>query len=337
MTGTAQSRPTGYRLFPSPEAILAEMPLPPAAAAGVARSRAEVRAVLDGADDRLLVITGPCPARGPEAALDYAERLAGTGLEADLLIVMRAYPERPRMITRRTGLLSDPATDGSHDALRGLREARQLLAGLAMLGMPAACEWLSPVVPHYLADAVTWSVIGSSATESQVCRQLASALPMPAGFSAAGGDALAAAEACKAAAAGHTFLGINEAGAIGVVTSRGNPDCRSVAGALEVIEGAGLPRRVVIDAGHGGSGRDHRRQEAAAVAVAGQVGGGERAIAGVMLDSFPISGRREPGLLSSLLYGQDITGARTDLPIGAALETLAAAARARRRLTGATR
>jgi 3-deoxy-7-phosphoheptulonate synthase len=310
MTRTAHSPTATYRLFPSPDAILAEMPLPPAAVSGVARSRAEVRAVLDGTDDRLVVVTGPCSIHDPDAALEYAERLAGTGLEGDLLIVMRAYMEKPRTVTGWTGLLNDPAMDGSNDVHRGLREARRLLAGVAMLGMPTACEWLSPVAPYYLADAVTWSAIGARTTESQVHRQLVSALPMPTGFkNASDGNVLVAAEACKAAARGPTYLGMTGAGTVGVVTSHGNPDCHvvlrggrygpnygplSVGGALEVIEGAGLPRRVVIDASHGNSGKDHRRQEAAAVAVAGQVAGGERAITGVMLESFPSLAVRSP-------------------------------------------
>ena len=352
---TAAASPVaGYRLFPSPDDVRAEMPLPPAAAAAGARSRAEVRAVLDGADDRLLVVTGPCSVHDPEAALDYAERLAGTGLAGDLLIVMRAYPEKPRTVTGWTGLLNDPAMDGSFDVGRGLREARRLLADLATLGMPAACEWLSPVAPHYLADAVTWAAIGARTTESQVHRQLASDLPMPAGFkNAADGDVRVAAEACLAAASGHTFLGVTEAGTIGVVTSRGNPDCHvvlrggrsgpnygpgSVAGALAVIEGAGLPRRLMVDASHGNSGKDHHCQEAVAVAVAGQVAAGERGITGVMLESFLVAGRQEPGHLPQLVYGQSVTDACMDFPATTAvLETLATAVRARRRRPGARR
>jgi len=156
MTETAAPAITDYHLFPSPADLMAETPLPPAAAASVARGRAEVRAVLNGTDDRLLVITGPCSVHDPEAALEYADLLAGTGLAGELLIVMRAYPDKPRTVTGWTGLLNDPAMDGGHDIRRGLREARRLLAGIAALGVPAACEWVSPVVPHYLADAVSW-------------------------------------------------------------------------------------------------------------------------------------------------------------------------------------
>jgi 3-deoxy-7-phosphoheptulonate synthase len=318
MTDTAHSPTVGYRLFPSPEAILAEMPLPPAAAASIARSCAEVRAIINGTDDRLLVITEP-PACAPESALDYAERLAGTGMERDLLIVMRAYPGNPCPATQRTGLLSDRAEADGHDGHRGFKKVRELLADLAMLGVPAACEWLSPIAPHYLADAVTWSAIGARLTENQVHLQVASALSMPTGLCRVGSDVRAVAGACKAAAFGQTFMGITETGTVGVVTSRGNPDChvilrggqdrpsyrpQSVAGTLEVIEGAGLPRRVVIDVSQDGGGHGHRWQEATAVAVAGQVAGGERGIAGVMLDSFLTSGRCELGLLPVLLHGQ---------------------------------
>ena len=135
---------TAFRLFPSPEAILAEMPLPEAAASDVERSRAEVRAVLDGADDRLLVIAGPCSIHDPEAGLEYAQRLAGTGLASDLLIVMRAYFEKPRTVTGWTGLLTDPGMDGSFDVHRGVREARRLLADIATLGLPAGLRVPQP-------------------------------------------------------------------------------------------------------------------------------------------------------------------------------------------------
>jgi 3-deoxy-7-phosphoheptulonate synthase len=219
--------------------------------------------------------------------------------------------------------------------------------------VPAGCEWLSPVVPHYLADLVTWGAIGARTTESQVHRQMASGLPMPVGFkNATDGDVQVAAQACLAAARGHTFLGITPAGTVGVVTSCGNPDCHVVlrggrAGpnyeppyvdkALDVIAGAGLRPRLVIDASHGNSGKDHRRQQAVALAVAEQVAAGERAIAGVMLESFLVEGRQEPGPLPGLVYGQSVTDACMDFPATAAvLEALAAAVRVRRSLHGAS-
>jgi 3-deoxy-7-phosphoheptulonate synthase len=203
------------------------------------------------------------------------------------------------------------------------------------------------VVPPYLADTVTWSAIGARTTESQVHRHLASSLPMPVGFkNTTDGDVQAAADACLAAASGHTFLGITPVGVIGLVTSPGNPDCHvvlrggrggpnfgppAVARALEVIEGAGLPRRVVIDAAHGNSGKDHRRQAEVALSVAAQVAGGEHAIAGVMLESFLVAGRQEPGDPAGLVYGQSITDPCIDFATTQALlADLAEAVRQRR-------
>jgi 3-deoxy-7-phosphoheptulonate synthase len=347
MLATEVPSVTDYRVFPSPSDILAAVRMPPAAAAHVARSRDEVRAVLDGTDDRLIVITGPCSVHHPQAALEYAVRLAAVGLADELLIIMRAYLEKPRTVTGWTGLVNDPGLDGSHDMHRGLREARQLLVSLATLGVPAACEWVNPVIPSFLADAVTWSAVGARTSESQVHRQLASGLPMPAGFkNATDGDVQVAADACRAAASGHTFLGITPVGTIGLVTSPGNPDCHvvlrggrggpnfdplSVARALKVIEAAGLPRRVVIDAAHGNSGKDHRRQPQVGRSVAAQVAQGEHAIRGVMLESFLVAGRQDPGDPAGLTYGQSITDPCMDFATTRALlEDLAEAVRQRR-------
>ena len=354
MTSYADPVIADYHLFPSPAAIREELPAPAGVAAGVARSRAEVSAVLDGTDDRLLVIVGPCSVHDPAAALDYAARLAGTGLGDDLLIVMRVYLEKPRTVTGWAGLIGDPAMDGSHDVPGGLRAARRLLGGVAAMGMPAGCEWLSPAVPPYLADLVTWGAIGARTTESQVHRQLASGLPMPVGFkNGTDGDVQVAIDACRAAARGHTFMGVTASGATGVVKTSGNPDCHvilrggrtgpnygppHVATALDLIAGAGMRPRLIIDAAHGNSGKDHTRQPAVAWAVGGQVAAGERGIAGVMLESFLVAGRQEPGELPSLRYGQSVTDACIDFPTTTAvLETLAGAARQRRRVSAPVR
>ncbi len=136
MTGSTGSAVTDFHVFPPPSEIVAAVRMPTAAAARVARSRDEVRAVLNGTDDRLLVITGPCSVHDPQAALEYAARLAAVGLADDLLIILRAYPEKARTITGWTGLVNDPGLDGSHDVRRGLREARQLLVSLGHVGGP---------------------------------------------------------------------------------------------------------------------------------------------------------------------------------------------------------
>jgi 3-deoxy-7-phosphoheptulonate synthase len=349
MPDTSDTRILGYEPLLAPAALLYELPLGPAQAKNVEQGRAEVRAVLDRTDDRLLVVVGPCSVHDPVAALDYARRLADIrqSLEDDLLIVMRVYFEKPRTVTGWKGLINDPGLNGSYDVHRGLRAARRLLLDIVELGLPVACEWLDPVTPQYIADTVAWGAIGARTTESQVHRQLASGLSMPVGFkNGTDGDTQVAIDACRAAAAKHTFFGVTPAGAAAVVTTAGNSDCHiilrggrsgpnyyadNVAAALDAVTRSGLPRRLMVDASHGNSEKDHRRQPAVAAALADQIASGEQGLVGVMLESFIEAGRQEPGDPSGLVYGQSVTDACMDIDTSAGvLDGLAAAVRRRR-------
>ncbi|MBO0821802.1 MAG: 3-deoxy-7-phosphoheptulonate synthase, partial [Nocardiopsaceae bacterium] len=264
-------------------------------------------------------------------------------------IVMRVYFEKPRTVTGWKGLINDPHMDGTYDVHRGLRTARRLLTGILSQGMPVGCEWLDPITPQYIADAVTWGAIGARTTESQVHRQLASGLSMPVGFkNGTDGDVQVAVDACRASGTGHTFFGVTDVGAAAVVTTSGNADTHvilrggrsgpnysssHVAKALDLVAAAGLPRRLMVDASHGNSGKDHNRQAAVAESLAGQIGGGERGVVGVMLESFLVAGRQNPGDPSTLTYGQSVTDACMDIEMTAeALATLGTAVTARRRL-----
>jgi 3-deoxy-7-phosphoheptulonate synthase len=349
MSRVSDTRIVAYEPLLSPAALLDELPLGVVEAQTVERSRAEVRAVLDGDDDRLLVITGPCSVHDPKAALDYAARLSDLRdqYKDELLIVMRVYFEKPRTVTGWKGLINDPGMDESYDVHRGLRTARRLLTDVLAKGMPVGCEWLDPITPQYIADAVTWGAIGARTTESQVHRQFASGLSMPVGFkNGTDGDVQVAVDACRASAASHTFFGVTSAGAAAVVTTSGNPDTHAilrggrsgpnyssshVAKALDLISAAGLPRRLMVDASHGNSGKDYARQPAVAESLAGQISGGERGIVGVMLESFLVAGRQEPGDPSTLTYGQSVTDACMGIDMTAdTLGTLATAVSARR-------
>jgi 3-deoxy-7-phosphoheptulonate synthase len=349
MSRVSDTRIVGYEPLLSPAALLDELPLAGAHQETVERTRAEVRAVLDGSDDRLLVVTGPCSVHDPKAALDYATRLAGLRerYADDLLIVMRVYFEKPRTVTGWKGLINDPGMDGSFDVHRGLRTARRLLLDIVGSGMPVGCEWLDPITPQYIADTVTWGAIGARTTESQVHRQLASGLSMPVGFkNGTDGDVQVAVDACRAAAVSHTFFGVTAAGAAAVVTTAGNPDTHvilrggrsgpnystsHVTKALDLITAAGQPRRIMVDASHGNSGKDHTRQLGVAESLAEQLSGGEYGLAGVMLESFIVAGRQNPGNPATLTYGQSVTDACMDIEMTAsALETLATAVQARR-------
>jgi 3-deoxy-7-phosphoheptulonate synthase len=349
MTRTSDTRITGYEPLIPPAALLDELSLGDAATATVEQSRAEVRAVLDGSDDRLLVIAGPCSVHDPRAALDYARRLTELRDEhrADLVIVMRVYFEKPRTVTGWKGLINDPGMDGGHDVHRGLRTARRLLLDIVELGLPVGCEWLDPITPQYIADTVTWGAIGARTTESQVHRQLASGLSMPVGFkNGTDGDVQVAVDACRASAAGHTFFGVTPNGVAAVVTTAGNQDTHvilrggrvgpnfeptHVAKALDLIGAAGLPRRLMVDASHGNSGKDHRRQPVVATSIAEQVAAGEDGLTGVMLESFLVEGSQQPGPPETLTYGQSVTDACMDFgTTTAVLDDLATAIRTRR-------
>jgi 3-deoxy-7-phosphoheptulonate synthase len=349
-TNVSDLRIEGYQPLVSPAALLFELPLSEAGCQFVTQTRAEVSAVLNGADDRLLVIAGPCSVHDPEAAVDYAARLAALRdrYVDDLLVVMRVYFEKPRTVTGWKGLINDPGMDESFDVHRGLRTARRLLLDIVGAGMPVGCEWLDPITPQYIADTVTWGAIGARTTESQVHRQLASGLSMPVGFkNGTDGDVQVAVDACRASAVSHVFLSVTTAGAGALVTTSGNADTHvilrggrsgpnysasHVDKALDLISAAGLPRRIMVDASHGNSGKDHTRQVAVAGSLADQVAAGQRGLVGVMLESFIVAGRQDPGDATTLTYGQSVTDACMDIEMTASsLETLAAAARARRR------
>jgi 3-deoxy-7-phosphoheptulonate synthase len=346
---TSDTRIIGYEPLLAPAALLDELPLGASRAAVVEQGRIDIRRVLDLADDRLLVVVGPCSVHDPKAALDYARQLAEIqrSLQDELLIVMRVYFEKPRTVTGWKGLINDPDLNGSYDVHKGLRAARRLLLDIVELGLPVACEWLDPVTPQYIADAVAWGAIGARTTESQIHRQLASGLSMPMGFkNGTDGDAQVAIDACRAAAAKHTFFGVTPAGAAAVVTTAGNSDCHiilrggrsgpnygaaDVAEALELVAKAKLPRRLMVDASHGNSEKDYRRQSIVAEALAEQIAAGEQGLAGVMLESFLEAGRQEPGPLPGLVYGRSVTDGCMDMAttVGV-LNGLAAAVRTRR-------
>src|SRR5690606_9848343 len=218
---------TGFTPMPSPAEIMAEYPAGDERAALVARSRDAVRAVMTGADDRLLVVVGPCSIHDPDAGMEYAGRLVREAdrYSDDLLIVMRTYFEKPRTTVGWKGLINDPHLDGSHDIGAGLRIARGFPRDVTALGLPCGTEFLEPISPQYTADLITWGAIGARTTESQIHRQLASGLSMPIGFkNGTDGGIQVALDAAAAASAPQAFLGIGADGRASLVTTSGNPD-----------------------------------------------------------------------------------------------------------------
>jgi len=332
-----------------PAKLLEELPLRAERESAVVEGRAAVVNVLNGADDRLLVVVGPCSVHDVSAALEYAQRLAEVARDADrdLLIAMRVYFEKPRTTTGWKGLINDPHLDNSGDVNSGLRMARALLLEVLDLGLPVGCEFLDPITPQYISDTVAWGAIGARTTESQIHRQLGSGLSMPIGFkNRTDGDVQVAVDAVRAAAVSHAFAGIDDSGAPAILHTTGNPDghvilrggksapnhgAEGVGEALGKLRAAGLPARVVVDASHDNSRKDPERQVTSAEEIAKQIAGGATEIVGVMLESFLVSGRQDLGDGSALTYGQSITDACMDMDRTASvLAGLAAAVRARR-------
>jgi 3-deoxy-7-phosphoheptulonate synthase len=345
---TGDLRIDSFRPLLPPAILVEELPLGDRGAETVSRAREAVSAILNGRDDRLVAVVGPCSIHDPVAAIDYARRLRRVADQhaRELFIVMRVYFEKPRTTVGWKGLINDPRLDGTFAINEGLRLARRLLVDLADLGLPAGCEFLDPISPQFIADTVSWGAIGARTTESQVHRELASGLSMPIGFkNGTDGDVQIAIDAVRAGAHPHRFLGVTEQGLGAIVATRGNPDCHvilrggqsgpnydaaSVEKAASALRDAGLAPRLMIDMSHGNSGKDHRRQPVVATDIATQIAQGQTAIFGVMMESFLVEGRQDLVTPSTLRYGQSITDAcmgwETTLPV---LDELAASIRKR--------
>ncbi len=349
---TNNLRIAGIRPLISPAILMEELSLPAEGAILVQRSRRDISRILRGEDDRLLVVTGPCSIHDAAAALDYARRLAdiSPSVSADLLLVMRVYFEKPRTTVGWKGLINDPHGNNSFAVNEGLRIARRLLLDVIGLGLPAGCEFLDPVSPQFISDSVSWAAIGARTTESQVHRNLASGLSMPVGFkNGTSGDLQIAIDAIGAAAYPHHFMSVTDQGHAAIVDTKGNRDthvilrggrtgpnfdAESVSAALEALSNASLPPYLMVDASHGNSNKDYRRQPQVASAVADQIAGGQSGIMGVMLESFLVDGRQELDWANGMTYGQSVTdscmGWDMTMPV---LHELAEAVRRRRAKT----
>src|SRR5688572_11662320 len=332
-----------------PSHVLRDLGLTEKAAKTVVEARQQIHRVLHGADDRLVVIMGPCSIHDVEAAKEYAARLAEARqkLGRQLLIVMRVYFEKPRTTVGWKGLINDPNLDGSFSINEGLRIARQLLLDLNESGVPVGCEFLDMITPQYIGDLVAWGAIGARTTESQVHRELASGLSCPVGFkNGTDGNIRIAVDAIRAAQAPHHFLSVTKGGHSAIVSTTGNEDCHVIlrggnkapnydAGNVDAagkgLAEAGIPARIMIDFSHGNSSKNPAKQIDVGHDVAAQVAGGDERIFGVMMESHLKAGRQDlvPG--KALQYGVSITdGCISWEDSRAVLDELAEAVRKRR-------
>jgi len=332
----------------APMQVMRDLPATERSEMATFEGRKAVHDILRGADDRLLVVVGPCSIHDSKAALEYAARLASERqrLKHDLAIVMRVYFEKPRTTVGWKGFINDPHLDETFDINEGIRLARKLLREINEAGVPCATEFLDLISPQYIADLIAWGAIGARTTESQSHRQLASGLSCPVGFkNGTDGNIRIAVDAIKAAASRHHFISVTKSGHVAVFKTAGNEDCHvilrggkapnydaaSVDAACSDLAAAGLAQRLMVDFSHANSNKDYRRQLDVCADVSRQLAGGERRIVGVMAESHLNPGRQDLSPGKALEYGVSIT----DACLGwddtvKLLDTLAEAVRKRR-------
>lgn len=306
----------------SPERIKEQLPLTDSAAVAVSAGRSAISDIMSGKDKRLMVILGPCSIHDYELAMDYANKLKELQEKVpDFLLVMRVYFEKPRTTTGWKGLINDPHLDGSYDISEGLLIGRKLLLEIAELGIPSATEFLDPIVPQYISDAVSWAAIGARTTESQTHREMASGLSMPIGFkNGTDGSIEIALNAIESSMNIQNFLGINQEGKTCVFSTKGNPlghlvlrggggqpnyQSEFVESSVEKMNKRGIPPVVVVDCSHANSYKDHEKQPMVLNDVIDQISGGQKFIKGVMLESNIGPGNQK--MTDNLTYGVSIT------------------------------
>lgn len=342
------TRIRAVRPLMTPALLEEALPVPDAAQALVESSRAAISRVLHGADDRLIVVVGPCSIHDHDQAMEYARALKGQAdaLQNELLVVMRVYFEKPRTTVGWKGYINDPHLDDSFAINEGLAMARRLLLDVLALGLPVGTEFLDLLSPQFISELVSWGAIGARTTESQSHRQLASGLSCPVGFkNGTDGGIKVATDAIQAARAPHAFMGMTKMGQAAIFETRGNDDCHvilrggkqpnyakaDVDAACVLLKAAGLREQVMVDVSHANSSKQHLRQITVAAEVAQQMASGDARITGLMIESHLNEGRQDivPG--QPLRHGVSVTDAcisfAQTVPV---LQGLAAAVRARR-------
>lgn len=324
MTKTENTRIKEIRAVATPTLVADEFPMTEEIEQLVINTRNEIHQILQGEDDRILVVVGPCSIHDPKAAIEYAQKLLElrNELKDDLVIVMRVYFEKPRTTVGWKGLINDPDLNHTFHINKGIKIGRELLIELNKMGMPAGTEFLDLMTPQYLADLVSWGAIGARTTESQSHREMTSGLSCPVGLkNGTDGNLKIASDAILAAARPHHFLSMTSYGHSAIFTTMGNEDChvilrggktpnydaQSVAKAVEMLNKAGVNDKVMVDFSHANSLKEHKKQISVGSDVSKQIAAGDKHIMGVMIESHLVEGNQK--ISDDMVYGQSITDA----------------------------
>lgn len=312
--------------LPTPAEVESASPLTDTVAQHIAAARKHVENILTGKDNRLLVVVGPCSIHDTAAGVEYAKRLhAFAQKHRDTLhIVMRTYFEKPRTVVGWKGMINDPHLDGSCQLREGLFKARQFLLDVNALGMPTATEFLDMITGQYIADLVSWGAIGARTTESQIHREMASALSCPVGFkNGTDGNINIAIDGVRSSQTSHLFCSPDKNGVMTIYRTSGNPYAHvilrgghqpnyradDIANAASTLATFNLTPRLIVDFSHANCQKQHQRQMDVAADICQQLQNGDTQIAGIMAESFLVEGNQsvDKDHLDTLIYGQSIT------------------------------
>ena len=309
----------------SPKDIISQLSPSKSGIDTIIETRSEIKDILDKKSKKFVIVVGPCSIHDVDAAKEYAAKLKNlkNELSENILLIMRAYFEKPRTVIGWKGLINDPDLDGSFKINKGIKIARQLLMDLSEMNIPCGHEFLDLVSPQYISDLISWGAIGARTTESQSHRELASGLSCPVGFkNGTDGSIQIAIDAMNAARNSHSFLSVTKEGKSAIFNTAGNNDChiilrggnkkanyssKDVSESTDTLESNGMRSNIMIDASHANSKKDYKNQSIVVNDVKQQISNGEKNIIGIMLESNLVEGNQKINNREKLKYGQSIT------------------------------
>lgn len=323
---TTNTRIKNFEKLISPKEARTSIPFPENSEETIVSAREDLYKILNGEDNRFIVIAGPCSIHDRDSSIEYAQKLNALRNKYidKLYIIMRIYFEKPRTIDGWKGWIYDPYMNDSYDIGEGIKRSRELLLAVASMGMPTATEILDPIIAAYLGQLASWVAIGARTTESQTHRQMSSGLSAPVGFkNSTDGNMEVAVNAIKTAANSHNFIGIDDEGNSSIIHTNGNPyghivlrggggrpnyHIEYIEECEKMLKDLNLPERIIVDCSHDNSGKNFKKQKIVVRDMLTQKKYGNTSIKGIMLESNLFEGKQSiPENIKELKYGVSIT------------------------------